>query len=181
MEIINCPQCGGMRLNKSALSVFINKKNIQEVSRLQIKDLARFIGQLKFTGSSAQIASPVLKEIKKRINFLENVGLDYLTLNRRSSTLSGGEAQRIRLAAQLGSGLTGCLYILDEPSIGLHQQDNKKLIATLKNLRGRGNTVIVVEHDEETMLACDYLVDLGPGAGKQGGQIVLSFCFFYLP
>ena len=131
-----------------------------------------FFGNLHFTGAKAAIAEPILKEIRARIGFLNNVGLDYLSLSRASGTLSGGESQRIRLATQIGSGLMGVLYILDEPSIGLHQRDNDKLLGTLKHLRDLGNTLIVVEHDEDTMREADYIVDIGPGAGRHGGEVV---------
>jgi len=172
MRFNDCPLCHGQRLKPESLAVTIDKFNIFEVTQLSIKDCLDFITNLKLNEKKAQIAKQILKEIKSRLTFMINVGLDYLTLGRSASTLSGGEAQRIRLATQIGSELRGVLYILDEPSIGLHQRDNKKLIATLKQLRDLGNTVIVVEHDKETMESCDYLVDMGPGAGIHGGKIV---------
>ena len=172
IEETPCPVCHGQRLNKQALSVKINGKNIDELCRMSVSDELTFINGLTFTESEMQIAKEILKEIKARLGFLQSVGLDYLTLARKSATLSGGEAQRIRLATQIGSSLVGVLYILDEPSIGLHQRDNSKLINTLKKLRDVGNSVIVVEHDEETMLESDYIVDIGPGAGVHGGEIV---------
>jgi len=172
MRFNDCPLCHGQRLKPESLAVTIDKFNIFEVTQLSIKDCLDFITNLKLNEKKAQIAKQILKEIKSRLTFMINVGLDYLTLGRSASTLSGGEAQRIRLATQIGSELRGVLYILDEPSIGLHQRDNKKLIATLKQLRNLGNTVIVVEHDKETMESCDYLVDMGPGAGIHGGKIV---------
>ena len=167
-----CPECGGKRLKKEALSVRIGGKNIDELCRLPVKQLYKFFDGLTLSDSKAIIAERVLKEIKARLEFLMNVGLDYLTLSRSAQTLSGGEAQRIRLATQIGSGLSGVLYILDEPSIGLHQCDNEKLIGTLKHLRDLGNTLIVVEHDEDTMRAADHIVDIGPGAGIHGGNVV---------
>lgn len=167
-----CPTCKGERLKKETRSVFINGKNIADVTGYSVKDAYEFFEQLKLTEKERKIAHLILQEIKQRLKFLIDVGLDYLTLNRAAGTLSGGEAQRIRLATQIGSRLTGVLYILDEPSIGLHQRDNDRLIATLKNMRDLGNTLIVVEHDEDTMLAADYIIDVGPGAGVHGGQIV---------
>jgi len=172
MRFNDCPLCHGQRLKPESLAVIIDKFNIFEMTQLSIKDCLEFITNLKLNEKKAQIAKQILKEIKSRLTFMINVGLDYLTLGRSASTLSGGEAQRIRLATQIGSELRGVLYILDEPSIGLHQRDNKKLIATLKQLRDLGNTVIVVEHDKETMESCDYMVDMGPGAGIHGGKIV---------
>ena len=172
IEETPCPVCHGQRLNKQALSVTIGGKNIDEFCRLSIVDALDFINGLSFTDSQMQIAKEILKEIRARLGFMKSVGLEYLTLARKSATLSGGEAQRIRLATQIGSSLVGVLYILDEPSIGLHQRDNSKLIGTLKKLRDVGNTVIVVEHDEETMHESDYIVDIGPGAGVHGGEIV---------
>lgn len=169
-----CPECSGYRLKKDSLSVKIGGKNIGELSDLSIKDLKNFMENLKFTGRAEEIARQVLKEINMLLNFLLNVGLEYLTLNRNATTLSGGEAQRIRLATQIGSQLVGVLYVLDEPSIGLHQRDNIKLINSLKQLRDLGNTIIVVEHDKETIHNSDYLIDLGPGAAQHGGQIVLQ-------
>ena len=174
IEETPCPVCHGQRLNKQALSVTIGGKNIDEFCRLSVVDGLDFINHLSFSDSEMQIAKEILKEIRARLGFMKSVGLEYLTLARKSATLSGGEAQRIRLATQIGSSLVGVLYILDEPSIGLHQRDNSKLIGTLKKLRDVGNTVIVVEHDEETMLESDYIVDIGPGAGVHGGEIIAS-------
>jgi len=167
-----CPECGGKRLRKEALAVTVNEKNIAEISDLSIRDAVHFFENVSLSEKEKIIARQILKEINSRLGFLKNVGLDYLTLSRSASTLSGGEAQRIRLATQIGSSLVGVLYILDEPSIGLHQHDNRKLLNTLKHLRDLGNTLIVVEHDEETMLESDYIVDIGPGAGTEGGYIV---------
>lgn len=172
MKVKPCESCGGKRLNKNALAVLINGKNIAELTDMDILSLYDFIENLSLSNTQTLIAEPIVKEIKARLNFLINVGLGYLTLSRSASTLSGGEAQRIRLATQIGSGLTGVLYILDEPSIGLHQRDNEKLLATLKRLRDLGNTLIVVEHDEDTMRSADYIVDIGPKAGVHGGEIV---------
>lgn len=169
-----CPTCKGERLKKETLSVFINGKNIADVTDLSIKEAYEFFEHLTLTDKEKKIAHLILQEIKQRLKFLIDVGLDYLTLNRSAGTLSGGESQRIRLATQIGSRLTGVLYILDEPSIGLHQRDNDRLIATLKGMRDLGNTLIVVEHDEDTMLAADYIIDVGPGAGVHGGQIVTA-------
>ena len=169
-----CPTCGGRRLKKEALSVCVGGKNIAELCDLSVTDLYAFFEELQLTPTEHLIADGILKEIKARLNFLRNVGLAYLNLSRSAGTLSGGEAQRIRLATQIGSGLTGVLYILDEPSIGLHQRDNHKLLATLKRLRDLGNTVIVVEHDEDTMLEADHIVDIGPGAGIHGGNVIYS-------
>ncbi len=169
-----CNSCGGKRLRPEALSVRIGGKNIWELCSMQITDLVAFFSALELDHSHAMIAAPILKEVNARLSFLTNVGLEYLTLARGANTLSGGEAQRIRLATQIGSGLTGVVYILDEPSIGLHQRDNEKLIATLKKLRDLGNTLIVVEHDEDTMRAADYLVDIGPGAGVHGGRVIAA-------
>ncbi|MBQ7788487.1 MAG: excinuclease ABC subunit UvrA [Clostridia bacterium] len=172
IEEVPCPVCHGQRLKKEALSVTVNGKNIDEFCRMSVLDALDFVNNLKFEGGQLQIAKEILKEIKARLGFMKSVGLEYLTLARKSATLSGGEAQRIRLATQIGSSLVGVLYILDEPSIGLHQRDNSKLINTLKSLRDVGNSVIVVEHDEETMLESDYIIDVGPGAGVHGGEIV---------
>jgi excinuclease ABC subunit A len=174
MRIKECPLCHGQRLKPESLAVTIDKFNIFEVTELSIKDCYQFIDELKLKEKQAEIAKQILKEIKSRLMFMINVGLDYLTLGRSAGTLSGGEAQRIRLATQIGSELRGVLYILDEPSIGLHQRDNKKLIDTLRFLRDLGNTVIVVEHDKETMESADYLVDLGPGAGVHGGKVIAA-------
>ncbi len=167
-----CDSCHGARLSKNVLSVKIADKNIHEVTCMSIKELLKEYKNLKLTEEQQQIANLILKEINERLSFLSNVGLEYLTLNRSAGTLSGGEAQRIRLATQIGSHLTGVLYVLDEPSIGLHQRDNEKLIKSMLEMRDLGNTLIVVEHDTDTMLACDYLVDIGPGAGDQGGRII---------
>ena len=172
MREIECPVCHGARLNKEALAVKINGKNIAEISQMQVGQALDFINNLKLTEREELIAKQVLKEIRARLGFLNSVGLSYLTLNRKSQTLSGGEAQRIHLATQIGSGLTGVLYVLDEPTIGLHSRDNDRLIETLKKLRDLGNTLIIVEHDKDTMLAADHLVELGPAAGLNGGQIV---------
>ena len=169
-----CTTCGGRRLKQEALNVFINKKNIIDVCDMSVSDILEFMKGLKLSKNNQVIAEPILKEIIGRLNFLNDVGLDYLTLSRQAGTLSGGEAQRIRLATQIGSGLTGVLYILDEPSIGLHQRDNDRLLDTLKHLRDLGNTVIVVEHDEDTMKIADYIVDIGKYAGVNGGNIVVS-------
>ena len=167
-----CPKCHGQRLGKEALSVRVGSKNIIELTELSVEEMLDYINNLVLTPMQQDIAFLILKEIKERLGFLKNVGLEYLTLSRMASTLSGGEAQRIRLATQIGSQLTGVLYVLDEPSIGLHQRDNEKLINTLKAMRDLGNTLIVVEHDEDTMIASDYLVDIGPGSGIHGGEIV---------
>ena len=172
MRITPCPSCKGQRLKPEALAVTVGDKNIYEVTSMAISSLYDFLENLKLTETQQIIGEQVLKEIKARVGFLVNVGLDYLTLSRATGTLSGGEAQRIRLATQIGSGLVGVAYILDEPSIGLHQRDNDKLLGTLKHLRDLGNTLIVVEHDEDTMRAADCVVDIGPGAGKHGGQLV---------
>lgn len=174
METVTCKSCGGKRLKNEALAVTVGDLNIHEVCSLSIEKAAAFFKELKLDSTNAKIAKEILKEINARLGFLENVGLGYLSLSRKSGTLSGGESQRIRLATQIGSSLMGVLYILDEPSIGLHQRDNAKLITTLKNLRDLGNTVIVVEHDEETMLESDYIVDIGPGAGVNGGRVVAA-------
>lgn len=167
-----CPVCGGARLNKNSLSVKIGGLNISELTNMSVKNMRQFFSELKLTGKNAEIAAPILREVKSRLEFLYDVGLDYMTLSRSSATLSGGEAQRIRLATQIGAGLQGVLYVLDEPSIGLHQRDNDKLIKTLFKLRDLGNSILVVEHDEDTMRAADHIVDIGPGAGSFGGEIV---------
>lgn len=172
MNEIPCKKCGGKRLNDEVLAVTVNGKNIYEFTCMSISDEMEFMENITLSEREKMIASQVVKEIKARLKFLLDVGLDYLTLSRASGTLSGGEAQRIRLATQIGSGLTGVLYILDEPSIGLHQRDNTRLIGTLKHLRDLGNTVIVVEHDEDTMLAADHIIDIGPGAGVNGGKVI---------
>ena len=174
MREIPCEACGGKRLKKEALAVTVGGLNIAELSDMPIVKISKFMEELKFSPSNEIIARPILREIQARLKFLIDVGLGYLTLSRGAATLSGGEAQRIRLATQIGSGLTGVLYILDEPSIGLHQRDNEKLIATLERLRDLGNTLIVVEHDEETMRRADFIVDVGPGAGVHGGEIVAA-------
>ncbi|NLK69431.1 MAG: excinuclease ABC subunit UvrA [Clostridiaceae bacterium] len=172
MSDISCPECNGDRLKKESLAVTVGGKNIAELTKMPIKDCIEFFSTLELTSMETLIAQQILKEIKARLKFLVDVGLDYLTLSRSAGTLSGGEAQRIRLATQIGSGLTGVLYILDEPSIGLHQRDNSRLLTTLKHLRDLGNTVIVVEHDEETITTADYIIDMGPGAGIHGGYVV---------
>ena len=172
MRITPCSECGGQRLKKSALAVTVGGMNISEITALSIEKLVDFLENLELTKTQELIGEQILKEIKARLRFLMNVGLDYLTLARATATLSGGEAQRIRLATQIGSGLVGVAYILDEPSIGLHQRDNDKLLGTLKHLRDLGNTLLVVEHDEDTMMAADHIVDIGPGAGEHGGTIV---------
>lgn len=174
MAVKPCTTCHGARLKPEALSILVGHKTIEEVTNFTIQEAADFFDQLSLTDRELVIGEQILKEIKARLGFLNNVGLDYLTLSRSAGTLSGGEAQRIRLATQIGSGLVGVLYILDEPSIGLHQRDNDRLIATLQGLRDLGNTVLVVEHDEDTMRAADYLVDIGPGAGEHGGQVVAA-------
>ena len=172
MQNIPCPECHGARLNELSLAVTVGGVNINDLSNMSIKDSLDFINNLKLSARDETIADQILKEIRSRLGFLQSVGLEYLTLSRSAGTLSGGEAQRIRLATQIGSSLMGCIYILDEPSIGLHQRDNAKLLATLKHLRDLGNTLIVVEHDEDTMLAADHVVDIGPGAGVHGGYVV---------
>ncbi len=174
MNTIKCPTCGGGRLKRESLAVKFLEKNISEITSLSIGRSEEFFKKVKLKGREAIIAKPILKEITARLNFLLNVGLDYLTLDRSARTLSGGESQRIRLATQIGSQLAGVLYVLDEPSIGLHQSDNIKLIKSLKNLRDLGNTVIVVEHDRETIESSDYMIDLGPGAGEHGGKLCLA-------
>ncbi|EMF0283719.1 excinuclease ABC subunit UvrA [Enterococcus hirae] len=172
MTELTCQTCHGYRLNPQALSVQINGTNIGQTNELSIQKAVNFFSNLTLSDQEKVIAKPILKEVNDRLSFLENVGLDYLTLSRASGTLSGGEAQRIRLATQIGSNLSGVLYILDEPSIGLHQRDNDRLIGSLKKMRDLGNTLVVVEHDEDTMRAADYLIDVGPGAGHQGGEVV---------
>lgn len=172
MRITPCKECKGMRLKKESLAVTVCDKNIYEITSLSIAKLHAFVGDMKLTPQQELIGKQILKEIRARVGFLMEVGLEYLSLSRATGTLSGGEAQRIRLATQIGSGLVGVCYILDEPSIGLHQRDNDKLIAALKNLKDMGNTLIVVEHDEDTMLAADHIVDIGPGAGSHGGEVV---------
>ena len=172
MQITPCRECGGQRLKKSALAVTVGGKNISEITAMSITKLKEFLGTIELTETQQMIAGQLLREINARLQFLLDVGLEYLTLSRATGSLSGGEAQRIRLATQIGSGLVGVAYILDEPSIGLHQRDNDKLLATLKHLRDLGNTLIVVEHDEDTMFAADCIVDIGPGAGEHGGQVI---------
>ena len=174
MTSLTCQTCHGYRLNEQALSVKIAGKHIGEVSDFPINESLNFFENLTFSEQNQEIARPILKEIDDRLTFLKNVGLDYLTLSRSARTLSGGEAQRIRLATQIGSNLSGVMYVLDEPSIGLHQRDNDRLIASLKKMRDLGNTLIVVEHDEDTMRAADYLIDIGPGAGENGGQVIAA-------
>ena len=172
MSELPCDECNGARLKKEILSIKVGGININEMTDLSVKSLQEFLRKLELTDSQKMIAEMILKEIDARLQFLIDVGLEYLTLSRSAGTLSGGEAQRIRLATQIGSGLTGVLYILDEPSIGLHQRDNDKLIATLKKLRDLGNSLLVVEHDEDTMYAADQIIDIGPGAGVHGGQVM---------
>jgi len=172
MSESHCEACNGARLKKESLSVTVGDVNIKDLTDMSIDKMKSFFNNLKLDKTRAMIAEQILKEINQRLQFLTDVGLDYLTLSRSAGTLSGGEAQRIRLATQIGSGLTGVLYILDEPSIGLHQRDNDKLLATLKKLRDLGNTLLVVEHDEDTMYAADQIIDIGPGAGVHGGQVI---------
>ena len=172
MTNIECPSCHGMRLRPEVLAITVGGKNISQVTEMSVADIQKFFQNLQLSGRDEMIAERILKEIHARIGFLVDVGLDYLTLSRAAGTLSGGEAQRIRLATQIGSGLVGVVYILDEPSIGLHQRDNDKLLKTLQHLRDIGNSLIVVEHDEDTMYAADFIVDVGPGAGKDGGNII---------
>ena len=172
MRITPCAACHGQRLKQSSLAVTVADKNIFEMTDMSVKDLVKYLAEMQLTEQQQFIGNQILKEIRARVGFLQEVGLDYLTLTRATGTLSGGEAQRIRLATQIGSGLVGVCYILDEPSIGLHQRDNDKLLNTLKNLRDLGNTLVVVEHDEDTMLAADYIVDIGPGAGSHGGEVI---------
>ena len=172
MTVTPCEECHGQRLKAESLAVTVAGKNIAEMCDMSVGEISVFLDEMELTDRQQFIGSQILKEIKARVGFLNNVGLEYLTLSRATGTLSGGEAQRIRLATQIGSGLVGVAYILDEPSIGLHQRDNDKLINTLKNLKDLGNTLLVVEHDEDTMLAADHIVDVGPGAGEYGGEIV---------
>ncbi|MEK7843097.1 MAG: excinuclease ABC subunit UvrA, partial [Pseudomonadota bacterium] len=167
-----CPECAGTRLRKEARHVRVGGQAIYEINALPLKQAKMFFDQVQLSGHKHAIAERIIKEISSRIQFLNNVGLDYLSLDRSADTLSGGESQRIRLASQIGSGLTGVMYVLDEPSIGLHQRDNARLLETLKNLRDLGNSVIVVEHDQDAILAADYVVDMGPGAGEHGGLII---------
>ena len=172
MRITPCETCKGQRLKAESLAVTVADKNIYEITSMSVKNLGSFLNDMELSHQQHLIGDQILKEIRARVGFLNEVGLDYLSLSRATGTLSGGEAQRIRLATQIGSGLVGVAYILDEPSIGLHQRDNDKLLGALKNLKDLGNTLIVVEHDEDTMLAADYIVDIGPGAGAHGGQVV---------
>lgn len=172
MSYSACPTCHGARLKKEVLAVKVGDKNINELTDMSIDKIKTYLNSLKLTKKEAMIADQIMKELNQRLQFLMDVGLEYLTLSRAAGSLSGGEAQRIRLATQIGSGLTGVLYILDEPSIGLHQRDNDKLLATLKKLRDLGNTLIVVEHDEDTMYAADQVIDIGPGAGVHGGNVI---------
>ena len=174
MTELPCPVCHGYRLNQRALAVKIDGRNIGEVSALSIRDSLEFFKSIKLSAQKNEIAKPILKEIIDRLTFMKNVGVEYLTLSRSARTLSGGEAQRIRLATQIGSNLSGVMYVLDEPSIGLHQRDNDRLIESLKAMRDLGNTLVVVEHDEDTMRAADYIVDIGPGAGENGGQVMAA-------
>ena len=174
MSLVACPSCKGTRYKPEVLAVTVSDRTIADVSNLSVVDARAFFGSLTLTGAAGEVARPILREVNARLGFLEDVGLDYLSLDRSANTLSGGEAQRIRLATQVGSGLTGVLYVLDEPSIGLHPRDNARLLKTLLSLRDLGNTLIVVEHDEETMRAADYIVDLGPGAGIHGGEVVAA-------
>jgi excinuclease ABC subunit A len=174
MSSLPCPACKGSRLRPESLSVRINQKNIWEISRMSIKDALSFFSGIELSEKERLVSYQAIRDMIQKLKFCVNVGLEYLTLDRRSSTLSGGEAQRIRLATQVGSGLVGVLYVLDEPSIGLHQRDNEKLLSTLKVLRDLGNTLVVVEHDQSTILSADHIVDLGPGAGRHGGKVVFS-------
>ena len=174
MRLVPCSACGGARLKPASLAVTVNDMNISEVCELSIGESAKFLAALELSERERMIAERVTKEVNARLGFLLDVGLDYLTLSRAAATLAGGEAQRIRLASQIGSGLVGTLYVLDEPSVGLHQRDNRRLIDTLTRLRDLGNTVIVVEHDEETIRESDWIVDIGPGAGEHGGEVVYS-------
>lgn len=169
-----CPSCGGSRLRIEARHVYVGRKTLYEINQMALKDASLFFGDLQFSGQKQAVAEKIVKEISDRVSFLNNVGLDYLCLARSADTLSGGEAQRIRLASQIGSGLTGVMYVLDEPSIGLHQRDNDRLLVTLRRLRDLGNSVIVVEHDEDAIRAADYLVDMGPGAGEHGGEVLIA-------
>lgn len=174
MATAPCPQCHGDRLSEIARAVTVGGIGIMDFCRMSVRDELEFMKNLRLEGNMAMVAEQIVKEIKSRLQFLTDVGLSYLTLSRSAGTLSGGESQRIRLATQIGSSLMGVLYILDEPSIGLHQRDNDKLLGTLKHLRDLGNTLIVVEHDEDTMRAADFIVDVGPGAGSHGGEIVAA-------
>ena len=171
ISLKNCQLCSGTRLREEARNVFIQDTAIPEITLLTIDEAFKFFTSIKLSGTKKEIADRIIKEILERLQFLVDVGLNYLTLDRSAESLSGGEAQRIRLASQIGAGLVGVTYILDEPSIGLHQRDNKKLLRTLEKLRDLGNSVIVVEHDEETMVSSDYILDIGPGAGVNGGKV----------
>ena len=172
MSFRPCPECGGARLKPEVLAVTVGERNIHEFSKMSVTRAIEFLDSLELTETEQLIGARIIKEIRERLTFLDNVGVGYLQLDRAAATLSGGEAQRLRLATQIGSQLVGVLYILDEPSIGLHQRDNSKLIATLERLRDLGNTVLVVEHDEQMMRSADHLVDMGPGAGEHGGHVV---------
>ena len=172
MSYQTCPDCKGSRLRKESLAIKVAGLNIHDITRMSIQQSLSFFSELKLNAKETIIAQRILKEIRERLGFMVHVGLDYLTLDRGAATLSGGEGQRIRLATQIGSSLVGVLYILDEPSIGLHQRDNRRLLDTLFRLRDIGNTVLVVEHDEETIRAADHVIDMGPGAGVHGGEIV---------
>ncbi|MFT6974793.1 MAG: excinuclease ABC subunit A, partial [Bermanella sp.] len=174
LSVQPCPTCNGSRLKESSRNVFVDNNNISDITSMPIGPALKYFGKLKLKGKRGQIANKILKEINDRLAFLENVGLEYLSLDRSADTLSGGEAQRIRLASQIGAGLVGVMYILDEPSIGLHQRDNDRLLKTLEHLRDLGNTVIVVEHDEDAIRAADYIVDIGPGAGVHGGEVIFA-------
>ena len=174
MSLVPCPGCGGTRYKPEVLAVTVADRTIADVSGLSVVEARGFFVSLALSGAAGEVARPILREVNARLGFLEDVGLDYLSLDRSANTLSGGEAQRIRLATQVGSGLTGVLYVLDEPSIGLHPRDNARLLKTLLSLRDLGNTLIVVEHDEETMRSADFIVDLGPGAGIHGGEVVAA-------
>ena len=174
MSMRPCPECNGARLRIESRSIFINEKNLGDISAMSIKGAMDFFENIQLTETEAQIAEQILKEVKNRLGFLVNVGLSYLTLDRSATTLSAGESQRIRLATQIGSQLVGVLYILDEPSIGLHPRDNARLLGTLQTLRNLGNTILVVEHDQETMESADQIIDLGPGAGEHGGEVIYS-------
>jgi len=171
-DLLPCPSCQGARINPIARSVRFAGKTIPEINSLSVRNFETFFSKVKFTGREATIVRDIQPEILQRLAFLRKVGLDYLNLDRSAPTLSGGESQRIRLAAQLGSNLQGVLYVLDEPTIGLHPRDNQKLLEILRDLRDRGNSLLVVEHDEDTMRAADHIIDLGPGAGVHGGEIV---------
>ena len=172
MSECDCPDCHGKRLRRESLAVTVGELDIDAFCHKSVTDALEFMGKLTLSEQKTMIAGQIVKEIKTRLNFLQSVGLEYLTLSRSAGTLSGGESQRIRLATQIGSSLMGVLYILDEPSIGLHQRDNDKLLETLKHLRDLGNTLLVVEHDEDTMRAADHIIDVGPGAGVHGGRII---------